>query len=154
MQALQKMRTTMEEKLQNFRERSGTPTGRVVQVSNIGSDPQSLQGSLHGSLSFKPGQLAGAINQSQNIGAGKTPRPLKLGQPLTSDDSEQNNLSVSISQRNGKRLFDEPFVAGGKSIGENSAILSDRVLSKISKDELNDLVVDQLEDRETQLKKQ
>ena len=141
------MRTAMEEKLQHFKERprSGTPTGRTIQISNIGSDPQSLDGTLQGSLSFKPGQLADAVNQSHNIGARKTPRPLKLGQPLTPDESEANNLSVSISQRNSKRLFDEPFIAGDKSMGENSAILSDRVLSK---GELNDIVVDQFEDRQ------
>ena len=90
--------------------------------------------------------------------ARKTPRPLKLGQPVSSEESEQNNQSMSISQRNSKRQFDEPFIAGDKSIGDkslNSAILSDRVLSKsYSKGEIADLVVDQLEDRESKLKKQ
>ena len=74
MTALQEMRTAMAEKLETFKERSNTPTGRF-KIQTVLTPPS--QQSFQGSLSFKPGMF------SEILGGGsiakKTPRPEKLG---------------------------------------------------------------------------
>ena len=88
MSALQEMRTTMAEKLDSFKERSITPTGRY-KFQPVMSPPS--QQSFQGSLSFKPGMFSEIIGGG--VIAKKTPRPEKLGQPVSDDDQPSQRVN-------------------------------------------------------------